>query len=103
QQPPHAGHHPHYPPRRSSDLTGGIAAVEPVATTTAFRAARTSSPTRTRRSPSSVPLPRNSSMPRSSSHGSWPESSRFEITSSRRSEEHTSELQSLRHLVCRLL
>ncbi len=64
---------------------GGIAAPLPVATTTARRAISASSPTTTCRSPSSRPSPRNSSMPRSSSQGSWPESSRSWITSSRRS------------------
>ena len=67
----------------------GISALDPVATITAFRAT-SSSPsaappsTTTRRSPSSRPRPRTSVTPCSSSHGSWPESSRFEITSSRR-------------------
>src|ERR1035441_7569768 len=39
------------------------------------------------------------------SPGTWPEPSGFSARSSRAttSEEHTSELQSLRHLVCRLL
>ena len=62
---------------------GGIAALLPVATTIALVAVRTSSPTTTRRSPSRRPAPRKSSMPRSSSQGSWPESSRSWITSSR--------------------
>ena len=39
--------------------------------TTALRATRTSSPATTRRSPSSAPRPRNSSIPLSSSHGTW--------------------------------
>ena len=43
----------------------------PTAITTASAARRSSSPTRTRRSPSSRPLPRNSVIPRLSSHGSW--------------------------------
>src|SRR5262245_64047142 len=34
---------------------------------------------------------------------SWPEARTGRRTRSHRSEEHTSELQSLRHLVCRLL
>ena len=64
---------------------GGIAAVLPLAITTALRATSVSSPTATRRSPSSRPSPRKSSIPRSSSQGSWTESSRSWITSSRRS------------------
>ena len=49
-------------------------------------AASSSSPTCTRRSPARRPRPRTSVTPRSSSHGSWPLSSRFEITSSRRAK-----------------
>ena len=74
---------------RARPSMSGISAPDPVATTTAFRATSSSpSPappsTTTRRSPSSRPRPRTSVTPCSSSHGSWPESSRFEITSSRR-------------------
>ncbi len=63
---------------------GGIAALLPVATTTALVAVSSSSPTTTRRSPASRPSPRKTSILRSSSQGSWPESSRSWITSSRR-------------------
>jgi hypothetical protein len=68
----------------SSPSIGGISAPLPVATTTARSALRTASPTCTRRSPANRPSPRNSSIPRSSSQGSWTESSRSWITSSRR-------------------
>ena len=60
----------------SSPGTGGRLAVLPVATMTARRASSRSSPTRTRRSPSSLPWPRKSAMSRRSSHGSWLLSSR---------------------------
>ncbi len=64
---------------------GGIAALLPVATTTTRPAIRdVAFPTVTRRSPSSRPSPRKSSMPCSSSQGICPESSRAWITSSRR-------------------
>ena len=63
---------------------GGIAAVVPVAITTAFAALSRASPASTVRSPSSRPRPRISSIPLSDSHGSIPESSRSWITSSRR-------------------
>ena len=48
---------------------GGISGAVPVATTTALRATSVSSPTRTRRSPSSRPAPRTTVTPRLSSHG----------------------------------
>ena len=67
----------------SSPSIGGIAAADPVATTTAFLALRTSSPTTTVFSPSSLPVPRITSRQRSSSQGSCPVSSRSWITSSR--------------------
>jgi len=67
----------------ASPSIGGIAAAEPVATTTAFFALRTPSPTTTLFSPSSLPLPRITSRQRSSSQGSCPVSSRSWITSSR--------------------
>src|SRR5205814_8168949 len=38
-----------------------------------------------------------------SKNNSWPEYSELSCIACHRSEEHTSELQSLRHLVCRLL
>ena len=63
-------------PTSASPSIGGTAASVPVATTTAFRAISSCSPAQTRRSPSSLPSPRNSSMPCFSSQGSWPESSR---------------------------
>jgi hypothetical protein len=67
-----------------SPSMSGISAAEPVATITAFRATSSSSPTTTRRSPSRRPRPRTSVMPRSSSQGSWLESSWSWMTSSRR-------------------
>ena len=63
---------------------GGSEATVPVAITTARRAVSCSPPASTRRSPSSRASPRMSSIPRFLSHGSCRESSRFEITSSRR-------------------
>ena len=67
--------------RRSRDRGASV----PVATTTALRARRgRSSPTITVRSPSSAARPRRSSIPRSSSHGIMPLSSRSWMTSSRR-------------------
>ena len=60
----------------SSPEIGGNAAPLPVAITTARRASISSSPTRTRRSPSNLAWPRISVIDRSSSHGRWPESSR---------------------------
>ena len=71
-------------PRRGRRSAASPASV-PVAITTALRGDELARrPPTTRRSPSRRPSPRNSSMPCSSSHGSWPESSRFVITSSRR-------------------
>jgi len=55
---------------------GAGALPEPTAITTASRASSTSPFTRTRRSPSSRPCPRTSSMPRESTHSTWPSSSR---------------------------
>src|SRR5262245_64941358 len=46
--------------------------------------------------------PRRRSRPRTCPAASWPRGCATP-SASRRSEEHTSELQSLRHLVCRLL
>ncbi len=68
-----------------SPSMSGISAAEPVATITAFRATSSSlADDDHARSPSSRPRPRTSVTPCSSSHGTWPESSRFGITSSRR-------------------
>ena len=64
---------------------GAVAAPLPVATTTALRAVSTSPPTRIRSSPSKRPAPRWMAMSRFRSHGTWAESSRSWITSSRRS------------------
>ena len=64
---------------------GGTTGSVPVAMTTARRAASVSSPTCTVRSPVIRPWPRTSAMPRSSSHGVWLSSSRWLMTSSRRS------------------
>ena len=68
-----------------SPSIGGIAGPLPVAITTAWPATSVSSPTTTRRSPSSLPAPRKISTPRSSSHGSMWLSSRPWMISSRRS------------------
>jgi hypothetical protein len=62
---------------------GGMSGAVPVATTTALRATSVSSPTFTRRSPSSRPGPRTTVTPRLSSHGTWLESSRSWMISSR--------------------
>src|SRR5438045_6075811 len=69
--------------------------------TTLFRSSATTAPTaRCSPSPSPTPAPRwcSTARPRSA-----PAASATAAASRRRSEEHTSELQSLRHLVCRLL
>src|SRR5437899_5644033 len=72
---------PSFPTRRSSDLGASGCA------TTAVRPAPTA-------------VPRSSS---ASSRGVSDPASRSRSAPALRSEEHTSELQSLRHLVCRLL
>src|SRR5205814_9158172 len=91
-------HHPSlpsFPTRRCSDLSGFDRSA-PAATTIRRRsAASPSSESRPRhvrvQTPASVSI-QSVSQTSVISHGSRP-----------RSEEHTSELQSLRHLVCRLL
>ena len=67
-----------------SPSIGGISGELPVATTTAFRATSVSSPATTRRSPSSRPGARTTVTFRCSSHGTWLESSRLWMISSRR-------------------
>ncbi len=63
---------------------GGIFAPDPVATTTARVATSSSPPTAIRPSPTKRPSPRKRSISRSSSQGSWPESSSLWIAASRR-------------------
>ncbi len=63
---------------------GGMVARDPVATMTALRASRVSTPTSTVRSPVTFASPRMSVTPLSSSHGSCEESSRSWMISSRR-------------------
>ena len=70
--------------RRAVRGCPGTRAVDPVATTTALRATSVSSPTTTRRSPSIRPWPRISVTSFFSSHGSWAESSKLWLASSRR-------------------
>ncbi len=74
----------HAPSIESSPGIGGIAGSEPPARKTARLASISSSPTRTRRSPTSFPRPRISSILRSSSHGSCASSERPWMISSRR-------------------
>ena len=67
---------------------GGMRASEPRATTTASRAVKRRIPpsrrtTSTARAPASRPCPRTSSTPRSSSHGTWPASSQWDVIVSR--------------------
>src|SRR5205814_9483951 len=84
-----------FPTRRSSDLRedGRPTAARSVAPARARARQRGD---RARRSPSRAPAP----LPRTAAAST---TSTARGRPSRRSEEHTSELQSLRHLVCRLL
>src|SRR5205814_8392215 len=92
----HLRYVPSFPTRRSSDLRTALvrSAVTAVATRSRADAARLTDPTSRRptRRPKRRERPSLRNPPAT-----------FATAPSTRSEEHTSELQSLRHLVCRLL
>src|SRR5205814_8608206 len=89
--------HPPFPTRRSSDLTT-LSAVLPVRALTLSCGGR-SCPVRR----PSTEYSRNRSRPAIIAKNRISSSCAFIFVYAVRSEEHTSELQSLRHLVCRLL
>src|SRR5205814_9792341 len=93
-----SGHHralPSFPTRRSSDLREGARSELASAAATGPRGARSAPPNpEKQRSPDPAQrLPQHGSLKLDDFFASFAD----------RSEEHTSELQSLRHLVCRLL
>src|SRR5205814_4415226 len=87
---------PSFPTRRSSDLNSALPLAPPIRSVITWRITITWAMPDARKA--STLISTNTTAASAS-----PPSSRMELTPTLRSEEHTSELQSLRHLVCRLL
>src|SRR5207253_11091142 len=89
-----------FPTRRSSDLKAADSQLRMIADAVLQRAAL-----RTLTSTNTAPSSFNSEMARrrAASVSAWTRSKKYSVGTPMRSEEHTSELQSRGHLVCRLL